>query len=91
MSTDFERICDEYENEFLSGDQPKPSDLAIMRELDFMFPGRRHIVGFARHDEIGFAVSLEEFNDKATDEQARELHRMGMLYLSDSGCLGMFV
>lgn len=91
MSTDLERIHDEHEDEFLDGELPQPHDLPVMVALDKLFPGTHCIVSFAEHDVIGFAVDLEDFNAKATDEQARELHRLGLLYLSEYDCLGMYV
>jgi len=88
----FDKFDDEYikferiQNKFSS----RP-DIHAFILLNQLFPGDGDMVSAAEHDQIFLDVNVEEFNEKATDEQICDLVRCGLIYMSEYDCLGMWV
>ena len=85
-----------HEDEYIKFDRvtapahPRPDICAFLR-LHELCPGTRDIVSCAGHDEIWLDVDVEEFNEKASDDDILMLTRCGVRYDEDVDSLAMFV
>ncbi len=66
-------------------------DIHAFLLLDKLVPGTTDMVSAAEHDEIWLAVSPEELEKAATEEQIVELIRCGVRLDSSTDSLAMFV
>lgn len=87
---DLKEVFDKYDDEYLR-EGAHPRDLAAFNKLNALCPGRGDIVACAEHDEIWLNTDCEKLAEVASEEDVRELRRLGVMYDEGTDSLHMFV
>jgi hypothetical protein len=93
---DIKEIFAKYNNEFtqfelIANPRSRRPDIFAFRLLDELVPGEGDMVLAAEHDVIFLDINLEKLEAVATEEQLRDLHRCGVRFDDNYGCLSMYV
>jgi hypothetical protein len=93
MSEKIKAMFEKFEDDFLKAPEDwYPLDLRAFNLLSKLCPGSRYIVQAAEHDEIWFAVEMDELEKSGiTEEQVKELVQCGVRYDNNIDCLATFV
>lgn len=87
---------EEHSDEFLKFDRiehkfNRRPDLHAFILLDRLLPGTDDMVSGASHDEIYLGIDVDRLLEVALESDLIDLHRCGILYSRNYGCLYSFV